>query len=290
MEINNIYFCIFFSFLFLFSCSKEQSIAIEKNIYSTKYYHLELPEKYYVQKDSVSDSFQEKYYLYRVKNSIGHQIMTFVFGGGYETTCGHQVHIPYIPPKNIDEFSEIGRIDTILSKDGSISKKRVVRIESRRFPSKNRNERNLGDLNSVRIDFTYYPEEVDSSICEKIIRSAKIHSYNKDYLCNVYVSNTINYEGEKMSKLRNQPLQDYFTLIKNFELEPIVEKKIFEKSGKYLFLADCFLDNEYKGSFYINNSCLYEWNGKTADKEDIEDLLNIMDSELAKKIKNKCGI
>ena len=93
-----------------------------------------------------------------------------------------------------------------------------------------------------------------------------------------------------MSKLRKQPLQDYFTLIKNFELEPISDKNLFEKNGKYIFLADCFLDNEYKGSFYINNSCLYEWNGKPADKYDIEDLLNSVDNELAKRIKNKCGI
>lgn len=286
MKTSSIYFCIFF----LFSCSKEPSVSIEKNIYNTKYYHLELPEKFYVQRDSASTFLQENYYLYRVKNSIGLQIMTFVVGSAFETSCEQRIHIPYTSPKNIDEFSEIGRIDTIETKGGSIRKKRVVRIESRRFPSKNRSVRNIGELNSVRIDFTYYPEEIDSSICEKIIRSAKIHSYNKDYLCNVYVSNTINYDGEKMSKLRKQPLQDYFTLIKNFELEPISDKNLFEKNGKYIFLADCFLDNEYKGSFYINNSCLYEWNGKPADKYDIEDLLNSVDDELAKRIKNKCRI
>ncbi len=84
-----------------------------------------------------------------------------------------------------------------------------------------------------------------------------------------------------MSKLRNLHIKDIQTLVKDIELLPAVsaDQDFFEKSGKYLFLADCFLNDEYKGSFHID------------EKEDILDLLDAMeDKEFKEKLVKKCGI
>ena len=95
-----------------------------------------------------------------------------------------------------------------------------------------------------------------------------------------------------MSKMRDLDIKDIQSLTKDIELLPAVSAKqdFFEKSGKYLFLADCFMNDEYKGSFHINDSCEIGWNGKYAEKEDILDLLDAMeDKQFKEKLVKKCN-
>jgi hypothetical protein len=257
--------------LFLYTCStKNETPDIEqKNIYDVFYFHIELPKKYYVEKNTSSRDF---FWADTVKNSNNMPILYFSYGGGF--SCNTLS----------DEFEESSRREFFLTDKGQSLLVRNVHL-SGFWVSKEKDE-----AWAYCLDFYYYPNEVDTSICEKIIRSAKIQSFNKDYLCNIYMIGNASFEGEKMSRLRNHPVQDLVTLIKNFELEPVNDQDYFTKKGKFLFLADCYLDNRYKGSFSINNLCEIEWNGKKTDKKDVKDLLNTIDSEFAKKIKNKCGL
>ena len=51
------------------------------------------------------------------------------------------------------------------------------------------------------------------------------------------------------------------------------------------------MNDEYKGSFHIDESCEIGWNGKYAEKEDILDLLDAMeDKQFKEKLVKKCGI
>jgi hypothetical protein len=112
-------------------------------------------------------------------------------------------------------------------------------------------------------------------------------------MCNIYVSKNNSLEGSKMSRMRNTQIKDVQSLTKDIELLPAVSanQDFFEKSGKYLFLADCFMNDEYKGAFHIDESCEIGWNGKYAEKEDILDLLDAMeDKEFKEKLVKKCGI
>ena len=110
-------------------------------------------------------------------------------------------------------------------------------------------------------------------------------------MCNIYVSENNSLEGSKMSRMRNTQIKDVQSLTKDIELLPAVSanQDIFEKSGKYFFLADCFMNDEYKGSFHIDESCEIGWNGKYAEKEDILDLLDAMeDKQFKEKLVKKC--
>ena len=204
--------------------------------------------------------------IYEIKDSVGRKLMTFI-----QMTYYHGAYpISFLPPKNPNEFSEAGRLDTVVTIDGVKTKKRQVYIWSDRTPLKRKSWQP-----PEIVEFIYYPDQVDTSICENIIRSAKIHSYNKDYMCNIYVSENNSLEGTKMSKMRNSQIKDVQTLVKDIDL----------------FLADCFLNDEYKGSFHIDESCEIGWNGKYAEKEDILDLLDAMeDKEFKEKLVKKCGI
>lgn len=238
----------------------------EKNNYDLFYFHIELPQGYYVKKNTSSRDY---FWADTIKDSKNKPVLFFSYGGGF--SCNTLS----------DEFEESSRRD-FFEADNLV---RNIHLSGFWVPKENKSW-----ALAYCLDFYYYPNEVDSSICESIIRSAKIHSFNKNYLCNIFMSGTSPLEGENMSSLRNHPLLDFFTLTKNFELEPINNQDYFNKKGEYLFLADCYLDNEYKGSFSISDFCETEWNGKIANKKDIEELLNANDSELAKKIKNRCRI
>jgi hypothetical protein len=222
--------------------------------------------------------------IYEIKDSVGRKLMTFI-----QMTYYHGAYpISFLPPKNPNEFSEAGRLDTVVTIDGVKTKKRQVYIWSDRTPLKRKSWQP-----PEIVEFIYYPDQVDTSICENIIRSAKIHSYNKDYMCSIYVPENNSLEGAKMSRMRNTQIKDVQSLTKDIELLPAVSanQDFFEKSGKYLFLADCFLNDEYKGSFHIDESCEIGWNGKYAEKEDILDLLDAMeDKEFKEKLVKKCGI
>ena len=138
------------------------------------------------------------------------------------------------------------------------------------------------------VEFFYYPDLVDTAVCEKIIRSAKVHSFNKEYSCNVHFAENLIQHGEKISSLREKIFQENITLIKDVELKSKENLDLFEKRGKFLFLADCYMDNDYKGSFYINENCDVEWNGELAEKEDVLDLLNESKSDQKKSLLEKC--
>ena len=221
--------------------------------------------------------------IYEIKDSVGSKLMTFIqmkdYHGAYPIT--------FSIPKNSVEFSEAGRYDTVRVINGVETKVRSVYIWSDRTPLKRKSWQP-----PEIVEFIYYPDLVDSSICESIIRSAQIHSYNKDYMCSIYVPENNSLEGTKMSKMRDLDIKDIQSLTKDIELLPAVSAKqdFFEKSGKYLFLADCFMNDEYKGSFHINDSCEIGWNGKYAEKEDILDLLDAMeDKQFKEKLVKKCN-
>ncbi len=259
--------------------SKESAAVYTKDYFVLRSFHIALPKGYLVEN---VPHFEVG--IYEIKDSVGSKLMTFIqmkdYHGAYPIT--------FSIPKNSVEFSEAGRYDTVRVINGVETKVRSVYIWSDRTPSKRK------DWQPPEIvKFIYYPDQVDSSICENIIRSAKIHSYNKEYFCNIYVPENNSLEGAKMSKMRNVQIKDVQTLVKDIELLPAVtaDEDFFEKSGKYLFLADCFLNDEYKGSFHIDESCEIGWNGKYAEKEDILDLLDAMeDKEFKEKLVKKCGI
>ena len=273
--------------LFCVSCSKSDeepvsSLKESGSVYTKDYFvlrpfHIALPKGY-----SVENIPHFEVGIYEIKDSVGSKLMTFIqmkdYHGAYPIT--------FSIPKNSVEFSEAGRYDTVRVINGVETKVRSVYIWSDRTPSKRK------DWQPPEIvKFIYYPDQVDSSICESIIRSMKIHSYNKDYMCSIYVPDGGSLEGSKMSRMRNTQIKDVQSLTKDIELLPAVSanQDFFEKSGKYLFLADCFMNDEYKGSFHIDESCEIGWNGKYAEKEDILDLLEAMeDKQFKEKLVKKC--
>ena len=257
--------------------SKESAAVYTKDFFVLRSFHIALPTGYLVEN---VPHFEVG--IYEIKDSVGSKLMTFIqmkdYHGAYPIT--------FSIPKNSVEFSEAGRYDTVRVINGVETKVRSVYIWSDRTPSKRK------DWQPPEIvKFIYYPDQVDSSICENIIRSAKIHSYNKEYFCNIYVPENNSLDGTRMSKMRNSQIKDAQTLEKNIELLPAAtaNQDYFEKSGKYLFLADCFMNDEYKGSFHIDDSCEIGWNGKYAEKEDILDLLDAMeDKQFKEKLVKKC--
>ena len=273
--------------LFCVSCSKSNeepvsSLKESGSVYTKDYFvlrpfHIALPKGY-----SVENIPHFELGIYEIKDSVGRKLMTFI-----QMTYYHGAYpISFLPPKNPNEFSEAGRLDTVVTIDGVKTKKRQVYIWSDRTPLKRKSWQP-----PEIVEFIYYPDQVDTSICENIIRSAKIHSYNKDYMCSIYVPENNSLEGAKMSRMRNTQIKDVQSLTKDIELLPAVSanQDFFEKSGKYLFLADCFMNDEYKGSFHIDESCEIGWNGKYAEKEDILDLLDAMeDKQFKEKLVKKC--
>ena len=257
------------------SKSNEFPVAA-KNYYVTNAFRLALPKGYSV------DSFPD-YEFYHIRTPLGDTLMTFTpswfWHDWYSVKFSH--------PENPNEFSEIGRHDAVRVIDGVKTKVRSVYIWSERSCLK----KSGSWCFPVSIEFIYYPDQVDTAICENIIRSAKIHSYNKNYLCSIYTPDNDSLGGVTMSKLRNLHIKDIQTLVKDIELLPAVsaDQDFFEKNGKYLFLADCFMGDEYKGSFHIDESCEIGWNGKYAEKTDVVDLLMAMeDKPFKERLLKKC--
>lgn len=281
----NVFIAILFALL-LVACSKTSEDSVvhsksnefpvaAKNYYVANAFHLALPKEYSV------DSFPD-YEFYHIRTPLGDTLMTFT-----PSWFWHDWYpVKFSHPENPNEFSEIGRHDAVRVIDGVKTKVRSVYIWSSRIHSKGNHEAPYEIL-----EFNYYPDQVDTAICENIIRSAKIHSYNKNYLCSIYMPDNDSLEGVTMSKLRNLHIKDIQTLVKDIELLPAAsaDQDFFEKSGKYLFLADCFLNDEYKGSFHIDESCEIGWNGKYAEKTDVVDLLMAMDdNQFKEKLMKKC--
>ena len=262
---------------FLTSCSKEkdESGSAEKYIFNAKFFHIELPNNLSVELDS---NFE--YYVYRVKDSLGNQVMSFY--GGMDTQHSYDF---FWKKSDIYEFQEIARIDTAGALNDNIVQKRIVVLFFIIQHSSHKESRH-----PEFVEFSYYPGIMDSSISESIIRSARIHSYNKEYLCNAFLADADMSDGETIAKLRNRPLRDLLTLVRMAELDSVAKNKLFEKGGKYQFLADCYMDDVYKGSFYIDGSCNFEWNGKLADKKDVTELLNSMNDGKARKLVQKCNL
>ena len=280
----NVFIAILFALL-LVACSKtsEEPIArsksnefpvAAKNYYVTNRFHIALPKGYSV--ESVDYGF------YHIKDSLGNKIMIFTPSVSWRD----YYLIKFLRPENPNEFSEIGRHDAVRVIDGVKTKVRFVYIWSKLSCKKSSSW-----CFPVSMEFIYYPDQVDTAICENIIRSAKIHSYNKNYLCSIYMPDNDSLGGVTMSKLRKLHIKDMRTLVKDIELLPAVSanQDFFEKNGKYLFLADCFMGDEYKGSFHINESCEIGWNGKYAEKTDVVDLLMAMDdNQFKEKLMKKC--
>lgn len=287
-KILHVLFAVLFTAL-LASCSNsneepvlnsklnEFSVAA-KSYYVANHFHFAMPKGYSV------ESFPD-YEFYHIKDSLGNHIMTFtpsMFWRDYYP-------VEFSRPENPNDFSEIGRHDAIRVIDGVKTKERSVYIWSNLSCLKKNGPR----CGSQTLEFIYHPDQVDTAICENIIRSAKIHSYNKNYLCSIYMPEKDSLEGVTMSQLRNMHVKDVQILAKNIELLPVASagQDFFEKSGKYLFLADCFMNDEYKGSFHINESYEIGWNGKYAEKEDVVDLLVAMDDKILKeKLMKKCQV
>jgi len=260
------------------SKSNEFPVAA-KDYFVLNPFHIALPKGFSVEK---IPHFELG--IFQIKDSVGNDFMDLVrltyYHGGFP--------IKFSEPKNPYEFSEAGRRDTVWVDNGVEIRVRSVYIWSSRIHSKGNHEAPYEIL-----EFNYHPDQVDSSICENIIRSAKIHSYNKNYLCSIYTPDNDSLGGVTMSKLRNLHMKDIQTLVKDIELLPVVsaDQDFFEKNGKYLFLADCFMDDEYKGSFHINESCEIGWNGKYAEKTDVVDLLMSMeDKPFKERLLKKCQV
>ena len=263
--------------------------AATKSYFVTNSFHFIMPQNYIVKVDTINWSWGD-YLMYRIKDSEGNQVMSFEIGGN--GLCSSYLK-PCVFEHYSDEFSEIGRRDELKIVGGEKTKERIVCISAPSFSSPKKEEWNIRDAFGVEICFIYHPDQVDTAICENIIRSAKIHSYNKNYLCSIYMPENNFLEGASMSKLRDLHIKDIQTLTKDIELLPVVpaNQNFFEKSGKYLFLADCFMNDEYKGSFHINESCEIGWNGRYAEKTDVVDLLKAMDDKtLKEKLMKKCQV
>ena len=277
MKVNKIYLLVFLcEIIFLTSCSKikDESVSTEKYVFNAEFFHVELPSNLFVELDS---NFE--YYVYRVKDSLGNQVMSFYDGQ-------HTQHGIFVNEKRgVYELQENVRIDTVVNLNGKIAQKRIVVLFSIIQHSPHKESRY-----PEFVEFSYYPEIIDSSISESIIRSARIHSYNKEYLCNVFVSDADILDGENLAKLRNRPLKDVLPLVRMAELDSVVKNNFFEKEGMFQFLADCYMNDVYKGSFYVDGSCNFEWNGNKAEKNDAAELMNRLNDDKARNLVEKCNL
>ena len=142
------------------SNSNEEPVADGKNIYRASYYQLELPEGYSVD-DEPSES-NGGWNVRYVKDPFDNRVMSFYDG---ESTK-HGKAINKKCKKN--GFMTFARLDSMSLFHGAISVHRTVVIYANRSGSIVRKQIPLF------VEFNYRPDLVDSAICEKIIRSAKI--------------------------------------------------------------------------------------------------------------------
>lgn len=237
-------------------------------------FQIELPKGFYVEVDSSS---HWEYNFYSVHDSTGKQVLSFYDGWFTQ----HSQDRKYGP----SDFEENVRLDTIVERNGLMVTARHVVLFAEWYA-----DENSPKAYPLFVEFTYYPQNVDSSVCEKIIRSTKIHSANKGYLCSVYVAEGIPHSGETMKTLRERSTYNMVALRKFDELESAKGNIPFEEKGAFIFLADCFINNDYKGSFYMDSSCNTKYNGKWVKKKDIARLVDALENKALKEsLKNICG-
>jgi hypothetical protein len=155
----NVFIAILFALLFI-SCSNsnEDPVADGKNVYRASYYLLELPEGFSVDSSESNSGWNVRY----VKDSFDNRIMSFY--DGESTNHGKPTN------KKCKEkgFMTFARLDSMSIFHGAISVHRTVVIRANRSGSLIRRQIPLF------VEFSYRPDLVDSTICEKIIRSAKV--------------------------------------------------------------------------------------------------------------------
>jgi len=151
---------IFFAVL-LISCSNssEEPVADGKNVYRASYYQLELPEGFSVDEQFESNS---KWNVRYIKDSFDNRIMSFY--DGESTNHGK----PTNKKCKGKGFMTFARLDSMSIFHGAISVHRTVVIHA------NRSTSIFSKPTPLFVEFNYRPDLVDSAICEKIIRSAKI--------------------------------------------------------------------------------------------------------------------
>lgn len=237
-------------------------------------FQIELPKGFYVEVDS---SGHWEYYLYRVHDSTGKQVLSFYDGWFTQ----HSQDKKYGP----SDFEENVRLDTIVEKNGQMVTVRHVVLFAEWYA-----DENSPKAYPLFVEFTYYPQIVDSSVCEKIVQSAKIHSANKGYLCSVYVAEGIPHSGETMKTLRERSTYNMVALRKFDELESAKGNIPFEEKGTFVVLADCFMENVYKGSFYMDGSCKVKYNGNWTERKDFTRLVDALENKALKEsLKNICN-
>jgi hypothetical protein len=147
--------------LLLVSCSNsnEDPVADGKNVYRASYYQLELPEGFSVDEQFESNS---KWNVRYIKDSFDNRIMSFY--DGESTNHGKPTN------KKCKEkgFMTFARLDSMSIFHGAISVHRTVVIHA------NRSTSIFSKPTPLFVEFNYRPDLVDSAICEKIIRSAKV--------------------------------------------------------------------------------------------------------------------
>lgn len=144
------------------SCSKssEEPVDDGKNVYRASYYQLELPEGYSVD-DEPSESSSGWNVRY-IKDSFDNRIMSFYDG---ESTKHGRVTNRKCKGK---DFMTFARLDSMSIFHGAISVHRTIVIHA------NRSTSIFSKPTPLFVEFNYRPDLVDSAICEKIIRSAKV--------------------------------------------------------------------------------------------------------------------
>ena len=148
--------------LLLVSCSKsnEEPVDDGKNVYRASYYQLELPEGYSVD-DEPSES-NSGWNVRYIKDSFDNRIMSFY--DGESTNHGK----PTNKKCKEKDFMTFARLDSMSIFHGAISVHRTVVIYA------NRSTSIISKPTPLFVEFNYRPDLVDSTICEKIIRSAKV--------------------------------------------------------------------------------------------------------------------
>ena len=140
------------------STSNEEPVADGKNVYRASYYQLELPEGFSVDSSESNSGWNVRY----IKDSFDNRIMSFYDG---EST-NHGKTINKKCKKN--GFMTFARLDSMSLFHGALSVHRTVVIYA------NRSTSIISKPTPLFVEFNYRPDLVDSAICEKIIRSAKV--------------------------------------------------------------------------------------------------------------------
>lgn len=158
-KILHVLFAVLLATLFA-SCSNsnEEPVADSKNVYRASYYLLELPEGFSVDSSESNSKWNVRY----IKDSFDNRIMSFYDG---ESTKHGKATNKKCKGKN---FMTFARLDSMSIFHGAISVHRTVVIYANRSGSLIRRQIPLF------VEFNYRPDLVDSTICEKIIRSAKV--------------------------------------------------------------------------------------------------------------------